>query len=82
MNPYERRIIHSEVQLIEGVSTHSVGSDENRRVIMTVDALGDTDSGEVREEAPKKRSGRSYNRRRRSPEASVTADVTAVSDAQ
>lgn len=35
MNPYERRIIHSEVQNIENVSTHSVGSDENRKIVIT-----------------------------------------------
>ena len=34
MNPYERRIIHSEVQSIEGVSTNSIGSENNRRVVM------------------------------------------------
>ena len=34
MNPYERRIIHSEVQLIEGVSTHSVGTDNNRKIVI------------------------------------------------
>ncbi len=35
MNPYERRIIHSELQKVEGVSTHSVGSGNARRVIVT-----------------------------------------------
>lgn len=34
MNPYERRIIHSEVQNIEGVSTNSVGTDNNRRIVI------------------------------------------------
>ncbi len=34
MNPYERRIIHSEVQKIEGVSTNSIGSENNRRVVL------------------------------------------------
>ena len=34
MNPYERRIIHSEVQKIEGVSTNSIGSENNRKVII------------------------------------------------
>ncbi|MBR7099089.1 MAG: protein jag [Clostridia bacterium] len=37
MNPYERRIIHSEVQSIEGVSTNSIGSENNRRVVMFLD---------------------------------------------
>lgn len=35
MNPYERRIIHSEIQGYENVSTHSVGSDENRKIVIT-----------------------------------------------
>lgn len=34
MNPYERRIIHSEVQGIEGVTTNSIGMDSNRRVVI------------------------------------------------
>lgn len=34
MNPYERRIIHSEVQNIEGVSTNSVGTDNNRKIVI------------------------------------------------
>jgi len=36
MNPYERRIIHTTIQEIEGVSSHSVGSESNRRVIVTL----------------------------------------------
>ncbi len=36
MNPYERRIIHTAVQEIEGVSSHSVGSDSSRRVVITL----------------------------------------------
>ena len=34
MTPYERRIIHSEVQKIDGVATNSIGSDGNRKVVM------------------------------------------------
>ena len=34
MSAYERRIIHSEVQSIEGVSTNSVGSDSNRKIVI------------------------------------------------
>lgn len=37
MNPYERRIIHSEVQNIPGVSTNSIGSENNRKVVMYLD---------------------------------------------
>ena len=34
MSAYERRIIHSEVQNIEGVSTNSIGSDNNRKIVI------------------------------------------------
>ncbi len=34
MTPYERRIIHSEIQSIEGVATNSIGSDNNRKIII------------------------------------------------
>lgn len=35
MNPYERRIIHTAVQEVEGATSHSVGSDLDRRVVIT-----------------------------------------------
>ena len=34
MNPYERRIIHSAVQEIPGVTTNSIGVENNRRVVI------------------------------------------------
>ncbi len=37
MNAYERRIIHSEIQGIAGVTTNSVGADNNRRVVISYD---------------------------------------------
>jgi spoIIIJ-associated protein len=36
MNPYERRIIHTTIQEIEGVTSHSVGNDDERRVVITL----------------------------------------------
>ncbi len=50
MNAYERRIIHSEVHNIEGVTTNSIGSDNNRKVVIYIqknkdaakDVSGDT----------------------------------------
>ena len=48
MNPYERRIIHSEVQHIEGVSTNSIGSENNRKVVMYLDT-------DAKNESPKQR---------------------------
>lgn len=34
MNPYERRVIHTAVQDIEGATSHSVGTDLDRRVVI------------------------------------------------
>lgn len=41
MNPYERRIIHSEVQKIAGVATNSIGSENNRKVVLYLDIEGE-----------------------------------------
>lgn len=35
MSAYERRIIHAEIQLIDGVKTNSVGQESNRRVVIS-----------------------------------------------
>lgn len=35
MNPYERRIIHTAIQEIEGVTSHSVGEGDRRKVVIT-----------------------------------------------
>ena len=37
MNAYERRIIHTEVQGIEGVTTYSTGSDADRRIVIALE---------------------------------------------
>lgn len=34
MNPYERRIVHTTIQDIDGVDSHSVGSDSARKVVI------------------------------------------------
>ena len=41
MNPYERRIIHSEIQNIEGVSTNSIGSENNRKIVIFLETTED-----------------------------------------
>ena len=38
MSPYERRIIHSEIQSMPGVSTNSIGSENNRTIVVYLDA--------------------------------------------
>ncbi len=57
MNPYERRIIHTAIQAIEGVTSHSVGYDSERRVIITLE------EGVQPTHADKRRGG--YNRNNR-----------------
>ena len=52
MNAYERRIIHSEVQNIQGVTTNSVGVDHNRRVVISCEDNGG-DSRVAKPQAPK-----------------------------
>ena len=37
MNAYERRIIHSAIQDIDGVSTHSIGQENDRRIVVSKD---------------------------------------------
>ncbi len=48
MNPYERRIIHSCVAEIEGVSSHSVGTEPYRKVVIYADRPAPQDRGDRR----------------------------------
>ena len=65
MNAYERRIIHAEIQKIEGVSTNSVGSEGNRRVIIFPEgATKPTEARPERKQNPK-RGDRKENKDRR-----------------
>ena len=45
MNPQERRIIHSALQDYEGVSTHSVGVEPNRKVIVVPEGARENRGG-------------------------------------
>ncbi len=52
MNPYERRILHSALQNVPGIVTHSEGEDPNRRVIITPEpGQAGASQGEGEEEA-------------------------------
>ncbi|MBE6600751.1 MAG: protein jag [Ruminococcaceae bacterium] len=42
MSPYERRIIHSEIQKMDGVGTNSIGSESNRKVVIYLDDAAKT----------------------------------------
>lgn len=45
MNPHERRIIHAALQDFEGVTTHSVGVEPNRKVIVAPEGVGNRPGG-------------------------------------
>lgn len=63
MNAYERRIIHAEIQKIEGVSTNSVGAEGNRRVVIFPEGAAKPTEART-ERKPQKRSGDRKNDRR------------------
>ncbi len=65
MNAYERRIIHSELQSFENVSTHSVGADKDRKIIITY-------------EGPDKRERPDRRRQPADVSATETVDESAV----
>ena len=48
MNPYERRIVHSAIQEIEGVKSESVGYEPNRRVVISLISGGKARDGRPR----------------------------------
>ena len=50
MTPYERRIIHSEIQSIEGVGTNSIGSENNRKVVIFLEKAAAVEAEEVASE--------------------------------
>lgn len=56
MNPYERRIIHTAIQEIEGVESNSIGEGDNRRIV--VSAIGSDKKGGQR-----RNGGRGGNRK-------------------
>lgn len=63
MNPYERRIIHTTIQEIEGVTSHSVGNDDERRVVITLaEGVKPTHPGGARGGNNRTRGGRNGGR--------------------
>ena len=61
MNPYERRIIHTAVQEMDGITSWSVGSEPNRHVV-----IGSADDTENRDDVPPARGERRRSRGGRS----------------
>ena len=65
MNPYERRIVHAAIQKIEGVTSHSVGSEPFRKVVVTPEGGGERRNrgrkGGRRKDGSRPRSSRPMN---------------------
>jgi spoIIIJ-associated protein len=68
MNPYERRIIHTAVQDIKGVTSWSIGSEPYRHVV-----IGPSDDNPVKSRSNRSNSGR--NNRRKSTKKVVEQEV-------
>lgn len=58
MNPYERRIIHSTVSEIEGVTSSSIGEEPNRCVIISCTNPRPQQAGERNENSPRRGASR------------------------
>ncbi|OGO88806.1 MAG: hypothetical protein A2Y17_03885 [Clostridiales bacterium GWF2_38_85] len=46
MSPYERRIIHSEIQNFKGVTTYSIGQDDERKIVVAIDRASKVDKAQ------------------------------------
>lgn len=77
MNAYERRIIHSELQNYPNVSTHSVGTDRDRKIIITYE-------GEDKQADNRNRRRRDHrpNRAKTAEKVEAPVQVTAADDAE
>ena len=76
MNPYERRIIHSEIQHMEGVATNSIGVENNRRIVIYLEEEGMPTAG-----VPAKEGKKSRSRSRNTAQHAAPADQRARSHA-
>ena len=59
MNPYERRIVHSTVQTVSGATSKSIGSEPNRRVVISpIEGAKPRGEGKFRDGKGDRRQGR------------------------
>ncbi len=64
MNPYERRVIHSAISAIDGVSSHSVGEEPYRKIIISSDNPSPRNNNRRRDRRNAPRNDRRNNRPR------------------
>ena len=80
MNPYERRVIHSAVQEVEGATSRSIGEEPNRRIIISSTTAAKKPYG--KKNGYGKRGG-NYNRKYSDKAAETEAEnVSAETDAE
>ncbi|MBE6851227.1 MAG: KH domain-containing protein [Ruminococcus sp.] len=72
MNPYERRIIHSAIAEIEGVSSKSVGEEPYRKVVISSNKPVRRRRNDKNDRGDRNRGNRRNNDRRRNPDAPPT----------
>ena len=77
MNPYERRIIHSRISEIEGVTSHSVGEDPYRKVVVAA-VGGKRSGGRGRSGGQHGRGGKRPYRTERKPEDFKRSDMDSM----
>lgn len=59
MNPYERRIVHSTVQTVSGATSKSIGSEPNRRVVISpIEGAKNRGERKFRDNKGERRNGR------------------------
>ena len=74
MNPYERRIIHSAVAEIEGVTSHSTGEEPYRKVV-----ISSVNGRPERRQGSGKKGGYDKSRRRRDSQGHTSMDLMKTS---
>lgn len=71
MNPYERRVIHSAISQIDGVSSRSVGEEPYRKII-----ISSTNPKKKNSDKPKGKGGKKFNGRKRLRRESKDIDLS------
>ena len=71
MNPHERRTIHATLQEVEGVTTYSVGTEPNRKVIVAPEGMAPAAAAQ---QGAQKKSGGSRRRRSRGKKPAAKAE--------
>ena len=71
MNPYERRVIHSAISQIDGVSSRSVGEEPYRKII-----ISSTNPKKKNSDKPKGKGGKKFNGRKRPRRESKDIDLS------